>query len=537
MEILSPMSLWKDYDRREFELAASEPVSFKREGYTEQRVYFNGDKAEDGIIRIYARIAFPEGKGAFPSVLIMEQAGKSIDDIDFSPYLKDGYAVMAVDYSGQGDYPRYTLYPASLSQCVFSLSPEAMFDAPEDPRKSCWYLWTKVLSRAITYLETLEKFDRTRLALIGVGTGGPQVLKAAAFEELAGAITFFSSGRTEKPISPDNENELLFKSCLSSLSYASLLKCPVLVQGCSNERGSGVDALSEIFSRAGGGALFCITERVQHAITKRQTRNTSVFLKKQLRSGEALPESPVLTASASDHKLYYGITTDKSREVMSIDLFIAHSVRNGAYRNWRKIRPELIGDSEYLARADVYLKSEPVYAFVNVAYKDDLSLSSEIVTVIPAMLGITETEVKQSRLIYDSDMGTDDWVAFSESASLDSVVMKEGPFGIEGVTGLDSSLSTFKLGDLSYKGGADSVLQMIVYSAIDQEVCFTVTSGEAYKKYVCKKRITPADNWAKLNLSPEDFKAPDGVLAGWEKVITLEISAGSAVLINSVLWV
>ena len=106
----------------------------------------------------------------------------------------------------------------------------------------------------------------------------------------------------------------------------------------------------------------------------------------------------------------------------------------GTYRNWSRLNLERVSEDEYITKADVYVLKDETSAFVSVRYSNGVILSSEIVTRVPYMMGVAAKEIVRSRLVYDVDMGVDDWLISSDCGGDGEISIKEGANGIEGVT-------------------------------------------------------------------------------------------------------
>ena len=171
-----------------------------------------------------------------------------------------------------------------------------------------------------------------------------------------------------------------------------------------------------------------------------------------------------------------------------------------------------------------------------------MSVSTPVLSRVPALLGVAETPVKSSRLVYDGDMGTDDWMVQSPLAEKDTLTMAPGPFGIPGVSSALGTMSTFKIGDAAYRGRDSLLLQIMIYSAVDQTVTFTVVArgdeeDDGYTSYSYSATLSPSDEWRKLTLAATDFKSPHAAGMEWENAVYLRVDSDAPVAISSMIWV
>lgn len=536
MELMTPQQIWKGYDPSALPLN-TDVLSDRRNG--ERRVltaYFSGPTTTDGVVRVFARCFLPAGKKKYPVVVYMPEAGRNAD-ADAERLADAGYAVIVPDYAGKrDDSPYYTIYPKSLA--FGNYAPERLTEYPSDLRFNCWNVWAEIGMRALSFAEQLDCADCSRMAVIGEGTASSAAIKAAAVDgRLSCAVTMFSGGiRAEKSDAPDC---LAYKVALADAAYAPMVGVPLLMMIASNDADGKADEMSEVFSLIPGqtGSRLSVSERASGYIGFRQRGDVAMWLEKYLCGRGEIPSSPELTASSSEHKLYYNIKTDPGCET---ELFVSRGVDAPALRNWSKTQLIVVGDGEYIAHADVYDVEEKIYAFVNARSSSGMSVSSPILEKLPAMLGITETPLTNSRLIYDGDMGADDWSEDASSATEETLCVREGPFGISGVSSAAGSLCTFKFGDPVFRGREQYLLQIMIYSESEQQVTFTVATASGGGKsgeFSHTETLSPGDNWRKLTLGASDFKSPFGVCESWEDVFGLKIVGKAPVIVASMLWV
>lgn len=537
MELMTPQQIWKGYDASVLPLGIS-VLADRREG--DMRVitaYFNGPTTTDGVVRVFSRCVVPAGKGKYPAVVFMPDVGRTCDD-DVMWLAKSGYAVIVPDYAGRrDDSPEYTIYPASLKNAEYS--PERLTEYPADLRFNCWSVWAEIGMRTLSYAARLECVDGSRMAIIGEGVASSAALKASALDKrLACAITLYSSGHTAED---DNENPdcLTYKVALADAAYAPMVGTPLLMMIASNEADGSTDEMSDVYSLIPecADARLSISERTSHAIGVKQRADVGLWLKKYLCGEGEIPSEPELTASASERKLYYNIKSDPACET---ELFVSRGTSEPPLRNWSKIKLMLVGEGEYIAHVDVYNVKEKIYAFVNSRLPNGMSVSSPICEKLPAQLGIAETPLTNNRLIYDGEMGIDDWSEEASMASSDTLSVVSGPFGIAGVSAASGALRTFKLGDPVFRGKEGYLLQIMIYSPEAQDVTLTVTAsvrGRKYAEFSHIVHIVPDDNWRKLTLEASDFKSPYGSCESWDEVFGVRISGSAPVIVASMLWV
>ena len=506
-------------------LDVSEIATKKLSYGVEKRVYFNGEATSMGRTRIYARHIAPETE-TNKAVVVMLSPEHDIQAIDFSFFTERGYAVVAVDYAGKTfGRERFTLYPNALS--FGNYNSEKIFEPVHSTTKSCWYLWTTVCLRALTYAESA---GYNSVGMLGVGIGGSFTYMAAAIDDFPRCcVSLYSPGFFPQTSDADF---LLVAASLSLSSYAPIIKAPCLQMCCSNDLDSSLDQISDIKELSTDKSFLYIEPRIDRAFTADMANNMEKFFDYYLsgEQSENIVPKASLSAYGEDRNLYFSLKCEDILE--KVELYVSYGITNPAYRNWRAYPTEKVGEYEYLSRSQVYSADNPVYGFAKITTKSGFLFSTPVIKKIPSSLKITPSTIVKQRLIYDSDMGIDDFFAVNPS---ENPILKQGPYDICGVSS-KSGLCTYKIGDVVFSGSRDSLLQLLVFSPIKQTVTFSVTEEGSYNTYVCTKSVSPENDWNKLLLSPTDFKSNEGNLSGWDKAIFLRIDYKEELLINSLLW-
>lgn len=541
MDLLTPQIIWKGYDASVLPLDTTMLSDSEINGCRVLSAYFNGPTSVDGVARVYAKAVIPIGVENPPVVVILPDVDKSCDEFDYKQLTDNGYAVVLPDYAGKRqDTPHFTLYPKSMENADFT--PECLTALPADIRSCCWIIWAQIAMRAITFAQSLN-VDKTKIGLIGIGVASSAVLKTTTVDSrLSCAIMMFSSGYC--PDSKVGENYLQYKAGLMDEVYAPFVKVPLLVMGASNEQDDSIDSLSDTFSLIKNeDCRISISERASHSQGAKQKNNIVLWLARYLKGEGTIPSQPILTVSCSEHILYYNVEVAEGMD--DVSLFTSQAIRMGALRNWHEEKLNNVGENTYIARVDVNNSKEPIYAFVNGRIQNGISISSPVSVKIPALMGVNDVPVKSKRLIYDNDMGVDDWMVLSPYAEINTLSMEKGPFGISGVSSALGTLSTFKPGDIQFRGNDGYYLQIIMHSNTPQTVKITVTACDTknselnakYSEYSAYITITPEDNWLKSTLSASEFKSPQSVCPGWSNVVNLRIDSDAPIAISSVVWV
>ena len=525
--VLSPQKLWENYNRSLLPLDTSVIRSRETPFGTEKDVYFNGETTALGCTRIYARYLTPPQK-TDKMVVYFCDPDTPIDEKDAVSFLQRGWAVLLPDYTGKNENrERFTIYPSALSYANYDK--DALYAGADSPQKTCWYIWTTVCLRAFTFAES-EGY--TRVAAVGEGIGGAHVCKAAAVSDFpVCAVSLFSPGFFPET---DDPELLPISVSVNLVGYTPTLKVPFLQICSSNDADASLDAINEYMEQANDNGLLYIMPRSDRRIGSELIAETERFMSAFLDANETPQLSrmaPEITfnVSGGENKLYVSVQCPVSLKCVSV--YVSHGITHAAYRNWRSVPVEKIGENEYMGYTEVYAADQPVYAFASVTTPQDFTFTTAVVKKIPSALKIQPAAIVKKRLIYDSEMGIDDF--FSEDD--DAPVIKSGPFGIDGICA-EKGLCTYKLGDVAFSGAPDSVLQLLLFSSVQQTITFSVIDGDQFNTYTCEKVVSPQTDWTKIMLSVSDLKG-EGTFPGWHRAIYLRIDAEEEFIISSLLWV
>ena len=539
MDAMSVANLWRNYDRKALPLNTAVIKTKDEENCTIEYVFFNGEAIVDGCVRVYGEYyknKTPNGA----SVIVMNDVENPLDRKHVDLFLGRGYHVLLLDYAGEREEKGYfTVYPNSLKRANYYKNPQTLVDTETKLKTTCWYVWATVMLRGITFLESKEETDPKKINLFGEKMGAFQVWKTAFVEPgICSAIVLNNSGYVSLPFS--EEANFNYQTCLTNFVYAQQLNVPVLIQVSTNAADNSIDYMNDLYiNTSNQKCKFSISERSDNQVGPLQWDNIKIFMSYYNFGEGELPHFPEIKPVKDNHELYYEVTPDKSIEIENVEIFVSQGIAHNAYKNWRSYKPEKWGDI-YRVKVTVPNNKQEMSAFVNVKYKNSLSVSSEIVKNIPLLMGVNSTPIKTSRLLYTSEYGLDEWTSNVGMNTGESVLkIKRGYHGISGVTSSTNSLTTYKLGDPSYSGAGKTLLQMMIYSKCNQDISLIITrrNKDTFKKFYYTKTVYAHNDWVKLDLSATDFKSLDGMNEDWENIVCLTIESEEALIINSLLWV
>ncbi len=517
VDIAGTTFLWKNYDVAALPLNVSLLSEKNADGKNIKELYFDGMTTLDGRVRAFMRIAEVEqSKGV---VLYMPHQFHATDGLD-EELNNLGYTVATLDYLGESDVsPWFTIYPKSLSNCNARGITE--FEATEEAKASCWYVWTCIARRALLLLK--EKYNQDLFA-VGSGFGGSTVFKLCTFDDgLKAAVTLLN---IIPKVTGAGNRIINYHAALDNAAYAPNTVVPLMIAAATNDEDGSFDEMAELAHNTESLKCFRAVERAFSCGISVAYGAIDKFFDD--------PNVPKATIKAvnSENNLYFhiNIPATEVQKVKKTELMAAFCIKAPDHRNWTNIKTISLGEGQYIAKVDVLEENAPAYAFVNVTDDRGVVSSSKLMSVIPASLGIPSTTKVRRRLMYDGSLGTDVWA----SPTGKTVKTALGPYDIEGVMSEGNEITTFKPGDLLYRADTDSLLQ-ITLSGKPQSIEIKVADDE--NSYFCTVDIPNSGEWHKFTLSHNDFKGDAGALDSWANVVMLQLNGEHEFMISSVLWV
>ncbi len=562
-ELISPIELWKDFSTALDNPDINVINQTVTDGYICREFYFTAYEYQGGKVRAYARFYYnpiltEELGGKSPVVFFLGSTKRFYQTLNFLKTTLKGVSIFMMDYFGvQDENARYTIYPQSLSFANINVAQDDLGLVKSSPKQSPWYIWTAMARRALTLLENTKEVNPQKIAIMGIKTGANLAWKIGATDQRACCIvSMFNSGwlgydflykkdrESDVEISEERSSYL---ASLSTQSYAPLVKTPILVTLSTNECDSTFDRAFDTYSRIPKDtvSLLTVIPYSDKEIFFEYYQTTVNWLNNYLfKNEQSLPKQPDLRFYNSDNRLYIEIKADNSLPIKEIRLYQATEIADPCIRNWTRLKCETTDDATFIATAEILDTSEYYFAFANVFYQNNYVSSSNLSAVIPSEIKVSASNVKASRLVYDSSLNLDCFTVVNSEELFHSqkeLIMEKGALDMYGIRAQMGDLATFKIGDPRFKGYEDDQLQIGYYSSNNQKVII------ALKNYINEKweydyfytlNAEGAEIWNKITVCAKEFKTSDGImLKSFENVALLYIKSESTILINNILWV
>ena len=524
MAIITLEQLWEGFDRN----VSVSPTIVKEQTapFIDKRLFFNGLTTSQGVIRIYARFLSNHSARAAPVLIVLPPIDQNIDTLDPIKLLAlaKHYALLIIDYGGLHKNKTYSsIYPKDIDTYWLSSSDTAL-SSPKNIKNSAHYYFTTSALFAITYLEQHHKelnIEPNKIGMLGINTGASILYKASIDNAIKCGATFFCGD-----IVGFLQDNIAYKVALDSRAYAKKTQLPVLISAATNEAGAGFDYLNDLYAANTNSRLstFVLSST---AVSNGQRDNLIKWFDCVMQNSESnIPFRPKISSSVSEGINYIEL----GGEFESIEVFLAED-REAEYRNWKAVKHIKISETKYLARVQPSEFSQKIFA--NAKTKCGFNLSSEMIEIEP--IKDEKPAIKRGRIVFKSGINDNGWLIKGQDF-FDEDIPKavKGPFDIDGVCA--KSLVSLAVGDAASRGGAQSLLQIMLHVNKPIEVEFSLTTQNGKnKEYTHKKTIFERD-WAFVTLSPQDFKCAKGV-PSFDNVIAIGIKADTDVVVSSIIWV
>lgn len=554
--ILTPITLWKDFDDTlpfNEEFLSKEP----REGAVMRDVYILGRQTEFGRVKIYGRYYTPERQETFPAVLIMFEAGFPCDEKLVMRFLKKGYAVFGVDYSGELGDGRHTIYPRDVDYANFARVGRRMDYVDDTARETSWYEWAAVARYAVRWLK--ERPEVTATGAVGLRTGGEILWKIAPYAPIDCFISIGAAGwlayRDIEKFSESgsgifSEERHRFIAGLDSQSYAPHVKCPVMMLCAINDKKCNYDRVYDTFQQINPEVEKAIlySAHGNGLIGRHSFVNIDLFLDKFLKHHSVFLSRPVsFTASNENGDFKVRAAYDPMGEVAECGIFYTENTATFKARDWTRrlgdIR-QMGKDNTYTFPLDVYQGSERALVYTFVRYSNGFSVTSKIQEIV---LGEKHNGCRKSRILYTSETGTIGFAAFrrrtasvadcfSDSEHVDLELLP-GYGGIPGVT-TRTGIITYRVSEPRFEPSEGASFRFDAWCEHDANLKVTFYSDvEEEAGYTENFFVQGGGKWKSFLADPSDFKSEHGApLASFSGTVSIVFQGEGDVLINNLIW-
>ena len=529
--IVSAISLWKKFNLTT-PLGASEWGIEEKDGLRSSHVTFSGHAVSDGSVRIYARFIRPITKGNTPTVLLLGDAGKPVDEELMNYFTDKGYAVLMPDYSGKcandQDGVFRTIYPPSLDYGNLEKARGLMDMEGLLADQTTWFEWTYVALFALQYLKTIDGIGN--IGVVGVRAGGdiawhvmlsPDVkcgvpINAVGWKSFSGVAKF---GENLAYNLRDDRHRYI--AAVEAQSYAPYVKCPTLML-CSLRDGCfDADRAYDTYSRIGcqDDNALCYSVTSGACIGPNALIDMDLFLEKNLKGREIyVPNTLNVTLNEDADGMQITVDCDKEGILEEAGVFYAESdVRTRcAYRDWRQIFKtdgKKVKDGKIVCSVKPFAGATAVFVYAYAKYINGFRVMSKITA--KKLLNPDPYAVKGKMLFSGKEMDAFGVAEYKEYSIGD--IFLERFAELKKVTGYASiqgaysvgGIKTYKVSSPTYSPEENALLKLDAYFPQDGDLKISVEVGDVEKDYERYSAIVPVKGggkWKQIVLKSGDFK-------------------------------
>lgn len=559
-KILTPITVWNDFDDT---LPLDSVVSTEHctDGILCTTVRFSGRKVGDERVSVFAYCAMPEKKEHLPAVLLLPDCGSAIDESFAKRFAANGYIVLMPDLRGstEAGVP-CTKYPDRIAYANYAQAGRHIDFADETAKETSWYEWVAVARYCLRYLQSLPQ--TTRIAAVGIKGGGEVVWQlAATVDSLACAVSICAGGwrayRGMHKFGDVKEMNMTderyrFLAGVDSQAYAPYVRCPVLMLCATNDDRFDADRAFDTYARINPQVdkSFNFAVRYGGFIGKSGAEDLRAFLGKYLRGMEMFIPAPLeICIDEDDGDLVAKVRLDKDGEVKYYNAYMAEDNVDSDMRDWSVCPLKRIDEenNEILFYVNAYQKASRVFVFAKARYSCDFSVSSKITS--RKIDKAYNNFVGKSRVLYCNTEGRGNFTMEDPSVGLHAgcflaakehspVCLREGPFGIRGITG-EYGLRLYRINDPRFRPTENALIKFDLYcpQEAEVEVSFCVVQGGELHRYRHTVYTRGGECWTDHVLSAKEFKdAINKPLAQFADAAYISFSSGQKYCINNLIW-
>lgn len=250
---------------------------------------------------------------------------------------------------------------------------------------------------------------------------------------------------------------------------------------------------------------------------------------------------PTMKFDTTDGRLYARVNS--ARGAKSRRLYISYGEPMAKERYWSVLDiKQKVGEHEYVCDVPVYDKNELIVAYATFDYDDGEIISTKVIDIIPSKHDVTaiDSAMRNSSIIYDGSMGKGAFSAKTNETLLDddALKVKEGPFGIKGITLKSGVLSLCRSIHEMKALPRSASLHVDAYSQCARKLEVSVLSYPDLKRYTAHANLTGGEFWQKLLFECSDFKSEEGrTLSAFGNVKVIEVMDVDGAILNNFLWI
>lgn len=529
--IVSAISLWKKFNT-DTPLSPSEWDIDEQGDLRRSSVSFSGHEVEDGSVRIYGRFLRSKAAGKKPTVLLLPDAGHSIDEELMRYFTDKGYAVLMIDYSGKmekgGTTKGYTVYPPSLEYGNY-LSARGLYDMDDLlAEETTWFEWLYVARFAVEYLKSRE--DVGNVGVVGIRTGGALAWQVMLSDDVkcgvpvnaVGWRSFADVAKFGDDVAHNlSDDKHRYIAAVEAQSYAPSVKAPVLMLCSLHDSSFDCDRAYDTYSRIGNrdGNALVYSGDSGACIGQNGLNDLDLFLEKNLKGREIyIPETLNITTKEVVDGLEVNVEFDEEGLLEEAGVYYAEADVHTkcAYRDWRKVC-QVSGKAvkghklQYVVKK--FAGATAGFAYAYAKYINGFYVVSKISAKRYAK---PDKNAVKGRMLFSGKetdcFGVADYKAYSigrvflEREAVPKMVKGYG--GIQGAFSV-GGIKTYKISSPMYVADENALLEFDAYFDKTDTLYVSIDVGDMAReseRYTCSLEIKGGGKWKRTILKAADFK-------------------------------
>lgn len=567
-DMLLPIKFWAGKNKGILNDPLEEEIlnEWTSDGVSYKEVYFTSRKVSGGTVRVYAIYGAPESETNLPTVLHIHGGGQTVSQDWIKYWANRGYACLSIDWGGRWSTnpsrTQYTKYPESL---IYANHEKANHNiATPNAEDNCWYEWTYICRRALSYLSAQKQVNHDKIGIYGISMGGTLCWIVAGSDSRVKAVVpiygagyeydyrrypLYGTGSQDPTTyipSVDTKRFLIYDT---PEAYAPYIKAPLLYLSASNDFHGNMDWVCKTYDSLPAKTIHSISfgPGFNHHIYKEQENNLPLWMDLYLKEKNmAYPENPKIIIQKNKlNKPEILLNTDDSTSIKSIEIYYGLETIDAFNRYWQLVKPINEGNGNYSVSVDVMDTTKYLFAYASVLYANGFHLSTTVALVKPNDIGCTKAAAKKSNIVYSSSEGIDGWAC--DSIGTDPIPPETLPLKIGnekdlGMTINKSGVSpwTYRLNDPRFAAPSNDSKLKFNFKALYTSTIKIKMHNTAYidsTPYAFSTEISNLNSSFTINLS--ELKNDSGKTIGsWSLIPVLEIvKMNSNIILTGIEWV
>lgn len=545
-KILTPISLWKDFDDS---LPLKDIVinTYKSDTVNFSNIYFSGRKVDKNRVRIYGVYAEPSSapKG---TILIIPDVSDSVDREMVFHFAKQNYAVLSIDIKGNNDVDNnFTKYPQEISYANYKLCGRTFDYCDKSAKETCWYEWTAVARYGVSFLK--NKFPNLNVGVLGIKNGANVGWMLAGTDNRISGCTFlYGAGwLAYKGIYKNSDLELQtnderyrFLAGIESQTYAPFIECPIMYISSTNSKNFDVERAVDTILRVKdqNKCWFNFITTVKDCLDEHCLNTIDYFFNKFIGNADIyMPKTPEISMKIDGDDLVFEVDYDDSLEVDGIYVLSSSNDINPETRVWYNVPPTAInkkGKTQFIRR--IFGQSFFEISYVAIKYKCGVTISSKFKFEKTDIKGVS----KIPGIMFSSSKLHSNFIVEDIKTSLMGNVfpvdklytIKKGPVNIWGIFS-ENTLTSYAIKKLSGYLSDESFIKFDVYTKFYEELSVKICTEDGLCfKYVVK--LKGGDFWKSIMIEISDFKDENGVsIKDYSKILSISLSSVGSFMVNN----